>query len=365
MKMSEYFLIQKITEGIRKKAARDGTAEDDSRQVRQVSIYRWIFWTGALLGLIFGGVCWLFHQPEGGLVMFLLFELLAVPGLCAQYNCILTYDEEGFTWRNLLRISYRYSYEEVTGLYSSPLRVVVELSNHKQLDLDENWLNRQNFAQAIRKYRSQKPPKLTPPVLGMSASEISESYEKGTLSQAMLVKEGDRPRFIRFKCLHYGIFTLSGLFAAFAIFCGPAFEQIEMLMGLLLLGLPGTLCMVASLYLYFRYPQYFTVREKPSAEILSKKNKAIHKRSTISWVSLLCLPGGSMFFLAQLNGKNLFWPLWLAAGAAVIVFFGLLLLFRRVSWEYRNFRIGYVSFAIWQAIFCLSIFFILGGLFIS
>lgn len=140
MKLLEQFLTQKLTGIVVEKAARDGTVEDNSRWVRQVSVYRWSFWFFALFGLIIGIICWIFHQPIGGLIMFLLFEALAVPGLCVQYNCLLTYDEEGFIWRNLLRISHRYSYEEVTGLYSSPLRVVVELSDHKRLDLDQSWI---------------------------------------------------------------------------------------------------------------------------------------------------------------------------------------------------------------------------------
>ena len=101
-----YFLTQKITRSISKKSALDGTAEDGS-----------------------------------GLVLFLFFGLPAAVGLCTQYTCLLTHEEAGFNWRNRLRISRRYSYEEVTGLYISPLRVV-ELKSGKRQDLDKSWRNR-------------------------------------------------------------------------------------------------------------------------------------------------------------------------------------------------------------------------------
>lgn len=359
-----YFLTQKITRSITKKAARDGTAEDGSGLVQQVTIYRWVFWIFALLGVALGLGCCILHHPVIGLVLFLFFDLPAAVGLCSQYNCLLTYDEAGFTWRNLLRSSRRYSYEDVTGLYTSPLRVVVELESGKRLDLDESWRNRQSFAQAIRKYRSQKPPKLVPPVLGMTEDEIRTSYENGILSRAMLVQKGDLPRFPLFKALHYGICTLASLFAAFAVFCSPGFWESDPLPGFLVLALPGILLMAAALFLYFRYPQYFTAREKPAAELLSPDSKPRHKCCTLALVSLLCLPGSVIFFLSQLPGKSGFWTLFLAAGAAGFLLFALLAWFRRFSWEYRNFRVGYVSFAVWQVLLCISVFFTLGGLFL-
>lgn len=358
----EYELIQKLTGRIQEKAARQGTAEDKSHQVRQVDIYGWIFWAGLLFGLLVGGVCFLFRQWTAGLCFWLLFGLLAVPGLCVQYNCRLTYDEEGFTWQNLFRLCRRYSYEEVTGLYSSPTRVVVELNGGKQLDLDAGWINREDFARAVRKYRSQKPPKLAAPVLGMSEAEIAASYENGTLAKALLVTEADLPRFGRFKALHYGIGTLCSLSAAFAVFCGPAFLGTGRWTGLLFLGLPGILLMAAAIFLYFHDPQYFTAREKPAAQILCKKDKVRHKRCTMVLTSLLSLPGGCIFFLCRMEETGQRWPLWLALAAAGLLFAALLALFRRFSWEYRKFRVGYGSFGVYQAMFSLTVFFVLGGL---
>lgn len=359
-----YFLTQKITKSIVDKAAQDGTAKDGSHQVRQVSIYGWIACVGALFGLLLGGAIILFDQLAVGLLVIFLFGALSIPVLCVRYNCLLTYDEKGFTWRNMLRISHRYSYEDVTGLYSSPLRVVVELNGHKQLDFDESWLNREDFAHKIRKCRSQKPPKLPSPVLGMPLSEIETSYEGGTFSRALLVKESDRERFGRFKWVHYGICTLSCLFAGFALLCSQAFQQESKAVGLGFLVLPGALCVAAALYLYFRYPQYFTAREMPSETSLSKEKKARHKRCTLAVTSLMSVCGGAFFFICQISEKTGTWLLFAAAGAAGLLFWAFLALFRRFSWEYRNFRVGYVSFAVWLVFFCLTVFFALGGLFL-
>lgn len=357
-----YMLTRKATDQVAKKVRQDGMREDSTREVRPVALYSWIFWLTGAFGLLLGGLaCWA-GQPSAGLVLFLLFGLLALPGLCMQYNCRLTYDEEGFVWRNLCRISRWYSYEEVTGVYSSPLRVVVELNGKKRLDFDESWINRQDFAKAIHKHRSQKPPKLAAPVLGMTNEEIEASYETGILAKALLVQKSDLPKFPRFKCVHYGICTLSVLCTVFAAFCGPAFEGAAMA-GFLLLALPGLLLMVAALGLYARYPQYFTAREQPATEVMpSKEKKKRHKRCTMAVASLFSVPGGAIYFIAQVSGKSQFWPLWIAVLVAVVVLFGLLSLFRRYSWEYRNFGVGYVSFAVWQVMFCVSIFFAVGGL---
>lgn len=199
----------------------------------------------------------------------------------------------------------------------------------------------------------------------MSDSEIAESYENGIFSRAMLVRKEDRPQFARFKRIHYALCTLSWLITIFAVICAPVALQLKASEGLFLFALPGTIIMISSLFLYFRYPQYFTARERPSAEYPSKKIRSIHKCCTNAYASLLCLPGGIVFFLSQLNGKPLFWPLFLAAVAAILIFCGLLSLFRHHSWEYRNFRIGYVSFAFWQVLFCLFVFSILTGLILS
>lgn len=357
-----FVLTKELTNRIFEKAAQDGAAGDNSGQVRQVGVYRNVSLIGMALGAILGGACCFFHQTAIGLFIFSCFALLSVPVFCIQYNCLLTYDEKGFTWRNVMRISHRYSYEEITGLHNSPLRVIVELNNQKRLDFDESWINRQEFAQAIRKYRSRKPPKIEEAVLGMSCSEISESYENGILSKAMIVKEDDRSVFIRFKCIHYCICTLSCLFVCFALLAFPACKQEGLLISLILLVMPCLLLMIAALYLYFRYPKYFTAREKPSDIPISKNIKVFHKRCTLAWASLLCLLCSCFFFLSQMNTDISPWIFLFPAGAAALLLWGMLFLFRRFSWEYRNYRVGYVSFTLWQIFFSLSIFLILAGI---
>ncbi len=328
-----------------------------------VSLYGKVFWANAAFGAVLGGLACVFGQPAAGLVLFLLFFALSVPGLLIQYNNRLTYDKEGFVWRNWFRRSRRYSYEEVTGVYSTPLRVVVELNGKKQLDLDHAWINREDFLRAVKRYRSTKPPKLPQPVLGMTEDEITQSYDNGALGKALLVPKTALSHFARAKWAHYSICTLSVLCTVFALLCGPAFKEAGPMPGFLSFALPGLLLMAVALGLYFRFPHYFTAREQPSLEVLpSKETRKKHKRCTMVVASLFSVPGCALFFIAQLGGKSQFWPLWVAALAAVVMLFVLLLLFRRFSWEYRNFGVGYVSFACWQVLFCVSIFFALGGL---
>lgn len=364
-----YVLTQKITKKINgtvaEQAEKSRANQVDDGIVRPMSVYGWIFWVSLFFGLLLGGATCLAGQPAIGLVLFGLFALLSVLGLCIQYNCRIVYDAQGFTWRNVLRISRHYSYEEVTGLCDTPLHVVVELNHKKRLDLDYDWVNQHRFADAIVKYRSKKPPKLPLPVLGMSEAEIEASYNGGVLSRALLVKAKDLPKFVWFKCVHYGICTLAVFFALFAMLFFPVFQDAEMLSGLLFLALPGLICHIAALLLYFGYPQYFTAREKPTNPELSKQKKTSHKRCTLAITSTFCALGGIVFFLAQMDQYNGPFPIVLAAVAAVLLFCVFLALFRRFSWEYRNFGVGYVTFGCWQAFFCFSIFFTLAGVFLA
>lgn len=369
MHPAAYFLIQEITKKVNKKV--EEKADEcrvnsvDERIVRPISVYSRFFWAFLIFGLLLGGAVWFAGQPTIGLVLFGMCALLSIPGLCIQYNCRIVYDAQGFTWRNVLRISRHYSYEEVTGLCDTPLHVVVELNHKKRLDLDHDWNNQHSFADAIVQYRSKKPPKLPMPVLGMSESEIEESYNGGALSRALLVKAQDLPKFIWFQCVHYGICTIMALSALFNILFSPVFQGEDMLLSFIFLALPGILCHIAALLLYFRFPQYFTAREKASDVILSKKQKAIHKRCTLATTSLGCALGGIFFFLSQMGRYSGPLPIVLAAMAAVLLLFVLLALFRRFSWEYRNFAVGYVTFGVWQVLFCFAIFFTLSGVFLA
>ena len=364
-----YVLTQKITQKIHETAAKQAeqsrASQVDDGIARPISVYGWVFWGCIVIGAIFGGAACLAGQPTIGLVLFGFFALISVPGLCVQYNCRVLYDAQGFTWRNVLRVSRRYSYEDVTGMYSSPTHIVVELNHKKRLDLGYDWMNQHRFADAIVKYRSKKPPKLPLPVLGMSEEEIEASYNGGVISRALLVKAQDLPKFVWFKCVHYGICTLAVFFALFAVLVFPVFQEADTLSGLLFLAVPGLICHIAALLLYFGYPQYFTARERPTNVELSKEKKSSHKRCTLAITSTLCVLDGIVFFLAQMDQYSGPIPIVLAAVAAVLLFFVLLALFRRFSWEYHNFGVGYVTFGFWQGCFCFAIFLLLAGAFLA
>lgn len=365
MNILGYFLTQKLTGKVLDKAAQDGMDEDDSCKVQMVAAFGYVFLITAIIGAVIGIICICFHQITAGIIVLLFSGGISAPGLCAHHNCLLTYDKEGFTWRNWLGRSCRYSYEDVTGLYNSPLRVVVELSDGRRIDLDEFWVNRLGFAQALCRYRSHKPAKLMPPVAGMSNSEIAESYEKGVLAMAVLVQKNDRPMFGRFKKIHYLICTFSWITAAFPVLSFNASKLPATWEVLGLLGLPGLVLTLAAMILYFRYPEYFTMRERPTEGLVSQENKKIHKRCTVGYTSLLSVPGSLIFFIYQVQGKAALLPLLTSAVVAVLLFTGLLLLFRRYSWEYRNYGVGYVSYGFYQVLLCSSVFFVLGGLLVS
>lgn len=356
-----YFLTRQVTKAVQDKAARDGSAKTDLREVWPVSIYRWVFLAAALFGALLCVICLFVHQVLIGFLLFLFFAALSAPGLLLM-NCRLTYDETGFVWRNMLRLCRRYSYEDVTGVYAGDDRLVVELCGKKKLDFDAGWCGRQEFAQAIRRYRSEKPKKLPAPVAGMSNAEIDRSYKCGALGLALYVKQADLSRFGRFKLLHYTLCTLAVFAMLFAMFLMPVMDSLDPAPGFLLLALPGQLLFLAALWLYFRFPGHFTAREQPAQGELDPADKKRHKRCTLAVTGVMCPLGSGIFFLGcMMHPQKSPWLLLAAAAFSLLLFWGLLALFRRFSWEYREHGVGYVSFGVWSFLFGLSVFFALGG----
>lgn len=370
MRLEAYLLTKKITADVMDRANREGMAENDSCRVEQVPFLRGIFRGVAIFGLVLALLAlFVGHEPVVAVLLLLVSGGLSVPMLISYHTCWITYDDSGFTQSGFFGTKHRYSYEDVTGLAKTDTRVEIEVCGNKRITLEETWINRQGLARAIVKNRSKRPPKIKPSVTGMSEGEIEASYQNGVLKKALLVPEkGEyRSRLLRFKCIHYGICTLSCVLAACS-FLFLSLVGMGCTAALLCVAFPSELLVLAAVVLYFRYPDYFTAREKPSACDLDKSSRKYHKLCTLAPVSTLSMCSSVVLLLdcakSAADGVNYPLSVGTAIAAAVLLFGTMMVLFRRFSWEYRTFRIGCVSYCAWQVCGCLSLFMLICGLLI-
>lgn len=360
----EYYLTRKLTDAVVQKAAADGRAPADSGRVQQVPFLKWFFRGSLLLGLVLAAVALALHQPMASLLLFLLFGGLAIPPLISFHTCWIAYDETGFTVSGYFGTKRRYRYEDVTGLSESSTTVELEVNGKKRISLGETWLGRHDLARMIRRQSPVKLPKLPFSVLGMSQDDILASYQNGIFRKALVVPKEYRDRLKRVKWLHYSLCTLSLLLSVFSFLSSPVSNSAAF--GLALLN--GFLMLLVTA-LYFLFPQYFTAREKPGEGPLEKECRRSHKLCTMGPISLFSLFSGFSVLacpaMAQGPENVSLTPVWFSILGVALLFTALVALFRRLSWEYRTYRLGLVSFVVWQVMGCSSLCLVLSVFLVS
>lgn len=358
MKLLEYFLTKTITTNIMDKAAVEGMKESESHRVEQVPFLKLFFRGIALMGLIIAVLSlFVWHEPIASLIFLLLFGGLSVPVLISYHTCWISYDDYGFTISNFGGVKHHYSYEDVTGIADNAVSVEIEVCGKKRISLNEIWVNRYGLVRAICKNRSKKPPKIVRSVLGMSLTDIVDSYKNGVLKQALLVSEKNESRMSLFKGIHYFICTFSVILM---LFCFFSMNDKNISMTFFCAVLLNNILMLSAILLYFRYPEYFTVREKPESCHLDKNCRKYHKLCTQAWVSLLSFFSNALFWASSISVMQKHSSNWLLTAISIafplILFIVMIVVFRRFSWEYREFRVGFVSFTFWQLFYCLGLF---------
>lgn len=119
-----------------------------------VRLPRFVFWIGAVCTAIMSiptVVCWQ-NQMTAHFIIFLFACLVGVILMAGYQNSVITYDEEGFTHRNLFRKQRHYTYAEVTGIRGSrDTRIYL---GDRSVLVDELAEGRWNFlCQVRRQYR--------------------------------------------------------------------------------------------------------------------------------------------------------------------------------------------------------------------
>lgn len=320
-------------------------------RLEQNPAYKPIFYVGLGFGIVLALLaCFAGKEYVAGLCFLLLFGGLSVPVLISYRTCWIEYDLMGFTRSTFFGKQTHYTWGDVTGLGEFGNQVIIEVHSKKRIHLNETWLNRELLVMAIKQHNSRVKKIKVPVTAYTTPADFQESYENGVLNKALVVRREHLPAHKKYKVLHYFVCTV--LVIDFVI---PFFISVAPALGVILLGIVHLLVIVFTI-LYYKKPEHFTVREKPSYQwVRDVKN---HKLITLPWTYI----GGAMGnlcvfimihdFLLEQNNYPIMRIFWLAF--LVVVYVVHVLIFRKKSWEYQNYRIGLVSYCFWYGFYIAS-----------
>ena len=341
-------LIQSITGAMSDKAAVRTMEPTGENVVKYTSQEKNILLVIQGIAIILGLICWFTTKVLWAALIFpVFFGLLVVPGLMSYVNQKIFFDEDGFTVRNFFGIRRRYTYQDVVaGIVmivkldgeELPGAIDLDLSDGRHLKLDTSLANRHVFYERILAHHPAGLPKANPRILGMTEKDMAECYVSGILHDAMLVPEDLTDVFRPWKHIHYLLCTFSG------VLLGLSFFRILWLFVEVLVCLLD----VTAAVLYFRHPEFYTAWEIPNDRVLQGPVRKRHKCGTFILVSMLGLLASLVLLLPQLDYLFLLHAgpgfTALAAAAFLLPMAGLIFLFRRSSWEFKTYHLGFGAF---------------------
>lgn len=320
-------------------------------RLEQNPVYKPIFYVALGFGIVMCLLaCFVGKEFWAGLFFLLLFGGLSIPVLISYRTCWIEYDLMGFTRSNFIGKQTYYTWGDVTGLGVFGNQVIIEVHNKKRIHLNETWMNRQLLADAIERHNSQVKKINVPVTAYTSPADFQESYKSGVLNKALVVRREHLAMHRKYKALHYVVCTILALVCVglFLLRVGPA-------LGVIMVGSTHLLVIIFTI-VYYKKPEHFTVREKPSYQwVREVKN---HKLFTLPWTYVGGTFANACFyltiyrFLEEQNNYPIMRIFWLVFFAVMYVVH--VLIFRKKSWEYQNYRIGLVSYCFWYAFYIAS-----------
>lgn len=366
MNFFQMHLIEDITKFFIKKGEEQGTETTDSGRVEQAPIYKVFAWISLIIGLATAIPCiFLAHEIAIGIFLLLLFSGLSVPVLISYVTCWITFNEEGFTRSTFFGRRYRYRYWDVVGMGVDASVISIEMNDGKRINLNSSWVNRRIFLKKVIDNCDGKHLKrIQPSVTDFSPSDFAVSYDSGVLGKALLVpkRKECQANYRKMKRIHIVI----AIVVCACILCMfPAMRGGFTWREKMIFVTPWVichLCLIVSMVLYYRYPDYFTIREKPEDGCERVKN---HKLSTQVWAVASCI-FCNMEGMCLLLGENAvftddsFHTTYICGAIAIgavctAIYIWIIRFFKMHSWEYRNYRLGYVSCIIWYLLEMLSL----------
>lgn len=322
-----------------------------SRRLEQNPVYKPIFYVALGFGIVmFLAASFVGKEFWAGVFFLVFFGGISVPVLISYRTCWIEYDLMGFTRSNFIGKQTYYTWGDVTGLGFFGKQVIIEVHHKKRIHLNETWLNRKLLADAIKQHNPRVKKIRVPVTAYTNPGDFQESYESGVLNKALIVRTSDLRAHRKYKTLHYVACTIMMLIfvVLFLRLVGPA-------LGVILVGFMHLLVLIFTIFYYIK-PEHYTVREKPNYRFVQEiKN---HKLITLPWAYL----GGAfanlsffliiMEFLEMQNNYPVMRMMWLVFFAIVYVVH--VLIFRKKSWEYQNYRVGLVSYCFWYVFYIIS-----------
>lgn len=357
MNFLSLLFTQALTDRLMKTAACEGLKESDSQCARPVPILSKFFLGSMLLGFLFAVIAFLLHAHGVAFFFLLFFWGISIPPLIACRSQRILFDSKGFTVFSFPARQHQYSYADITGYSDEGSSFEIEVCGQKRICLDMFWQNRFLFREMVLQHCPKKLKKVIPSVFSMSSCDIESSYQNGILRKALIVREEDLGRrFFRLRCLHYALCITAVLLLIFSILFSGRPDSGSMLISFGAAFLTNAMA-AFSLVLYFRFPSFFTMREKPAQEYIDPQIKKQHKLCTFLCLSLPALFCSALFMLSAAQHFEFHtFPLVLSLILCSLLLIGLIVVFRRFSFEYRNYRLGFISFLFALFLFIASVF---------
>ncbi len=301
---------------------------------------RWglfVFVPSALIGLaslLYVG--FILKEWASALVLFGLFGGLGILPLFSYITCYYEFDELGFIRSNFFGIKKYYYYSEITAFSLIGANIYLELNGTKKIVINDTWSNKEPFLERIMNAIPDNTPEVKV-LFGSDPLTNRAILEATDVKKAVMVDTKDQAAFKKVKTIYrcilwplYGLGVVLLLSLTNDIF-EEVFEQI------MIVGIVYTLVInivaVISLIMYYTKPQYFTMREN-------------NTKSEIEYYKIALVPFSFMMasftnyivglFAGFVNG-------YLAAIISIALMVLYLIIFRKYSWEYKNYKVGYYS----------------------
>ena len=358
MSFLQYIITQKLTQATLDHAEKQASVDTQEQKAYQSNFTRNFFWGALIIGSIVSLI--IFFCSHSMLVagIFLgLPPLICVPGLMSVYNCWVKWDQEGFTVSEFFGNKHRHTYQDIAAMHLTPNSIHIKTTDGHQVKMDQSFHNWKVFAQAIADHRGSVPD-MQERVAYMTDHDIEASYQSGSMREAMVIpaEGGYRENMGKFKTMS-SILTAAAV--GLALVDGLIFLKMEQYFFstvgyAALVGLLNLIPPVIALVLYIRHPQYYSAREKAMSwkVHLSAENLKYHKLTPMPYTAVSCLFTGLITLDAiAIMGVFSGWYWALLAGAVCMLCY--ILISKRNSWEYRNYRVG-LGYIILNA-FCTSL----------
>ena len=350
MKIFDQILIRHNVQAALKIAERQAAEITGEQRTYMPGIYRVI----GLVSMVFFSAAailsWRASHSGLALTISLFFAFgIPVPLLISCRNCWVRYNEEGFTVSNFWGIRRCYTYSDVTARTQGGGNMDFKRSDGTYMRMD-GQVNGKAFFTVLCRMTGKETAILHPHPMGMQEAQLKESYASGLLRETMFVNPEQLSSLNIRKNISHIMIRISSV-CLLGVYCSR-------------LDLPGVLIPLGltllSMGLYYKNPDYYTAREHVGKEWVGEL-APLHKCCNMFGPSLCALLSSAVYYVHHMDslyghgtvyiiGEGNPWKTGSSYGICILITVLQLLVFKKYSREYREYRLGMVSFGVYA--FC-------------